>query len=297
MRLEESVNGFANSLQITRTVLAASATRGRPGRLPAATHSDGRKCLVPNPKLSGNPIVEALCEFVLSGEGVDGTLAGRLHALVQAAYPTVRPQAPQRLQLVADAWANATPPTPPSPVLFFSPDGVRAMRVSGSTVSVHRLNRYDSWEEFAPSILNGYAAIRNVVPRAKIEAVSLRYMNRIRLEVTSTAGLSQWLLLAPGVAFGGPRELRVVGVQMEESSEGNIRGVFLNTVPPRPGGEAQPGLTFVLDIRFSRVGDCDGLQLPAWLENAHNGVFSAFEQCTTPALRERFAQAATEVPS
>ena len=246
---------------------------------------------MPNPKLPGNPIVEAACEFRLPEDAGNLTLPGLLYAEVGRRYSVID-HAPFQINVLVGG--QGLPQTLFPPVTLFDQERASAIRVVGPRVSIHRLRPYTGWEEsFLPDIEEAVGAISRVLPGVAFEAVQLRYLNRLTLAARTVEELGAWVNVGDLMAMRQPGASLVhFALRLAEVRDGTIREVGLMAEGDafQTGSPPEGPRSFLLDLLYGR-GAIAAEGLRQWLTEAHVGIYEAFLRCTSAALRERFTVA------
>jgi uncharacterized protein (TIGR04255 family) len=131
------------------------------------------------------PIHEALCEFqFIEGPGADVTLPGRVFARIRESYPA-KPREQKIVEAevgdLADASRIRVRQTG-SRIQFSTDDGHRIVAVGLTSLSVHALRPYDSWEELEGRFRDVLAVYVDEAQPVAVSRIGVRYIDRIPLE-------------------------------------------------------------------------------------------------------------------
>lgn len=231
---------------------------------------------MPNPKFHNAPVFEAVCELIFPPEAVDLTVIGRLFDSVKKDYPIVKQDAPS-IQVSIGSLPRMAPV-----VTFFDASQCNAIRITGSNISVHRLKPYDGWEAFLSRIVRALDAARATLSGTGVQAVQLRYLNRLEIGASSLEDLHKFVKVGLYGPIHNAWQLRALSQSITEVQGDIVRTIVLGSEISQPLQQPEIGAPLILDIRCGTVDS--PVDVSEWLISAHDALFVTFKGCLTDRL-------------
>lgn len=240
-----------------------------------------------NRKYKRPPVVEAVCQFVLSSDTPwDVTIPGLFYEKLKDEFPhretrvfrgvgvRVQPEQEQPTFLLGE-----------EPVLVLSSESrTMLVQLGPRILTINALKPYPNWAIFRSKIERAWSNLRAVLEVKGLEFVGLRYINQINISEFPQA-LEDCFELRP---YLGPLPashiLAFIVGGLISLNEGRDRcRVQLNNILEDP-------TAVVLDIEYS-LAQPNALtleQITDWLEEAHSKIEEIFEGSITDRLRATF---------
>lgn len=227
-------------------------------------------------------IIEALCELVFApGAPWDFTVFGRFDSLLQKQLPT-RDQIEVMAINVRNIGGNFEQAMVREPrVRFFSADRSRLAQVGPNLLSANVLPPYPHWPDFKAFILEAMHAYVEAAKPAKIERMTLRYIDRVKPPSPDGFRLGDWIeagstyvprFLDDSVNAGSSR--------VQKSVHGRVEVVSV-------AHQLEEGIATVMIDTELVVHDVtlDSTDVTARLDRLHERVVEIFESCITDRTR------------
>jgi uncharacterized protein (TIGR04255 family) len=237
------------------------------------------------------PIVEAVVEMTFTGDRKGEQALQALGAALAGQYPGEHRQqevVEMSAEVSPDSVATAARRTPHVTFLR-SADGTRLIGCGARTMSVHQLAPYGGWETFLEQIDEAVAALPNEVRKEGLDALSVRYIDRIVLPAGQQS-FTDFITIMPPCPAPMPSGVAAFHVvtQTVDPADDTIALLTLASAPPT--GEGNPVILY--DLHFRRKGNplC-GLDDRTWVtivEVLHERQRDVFEASITDKLRELF---------
>lgn len=235
------------------------------------------------------PLVEAVGEFIFEpGQPWDWTVPGLIYACIKEQFPQKRQQNVVQLTLPMEV-----PVVQPqisggiARMQFVRQDNTALVQVGPDLLAINQFRPYPHWEEFKALILEQLDVYQEVVSPRGIKRLGLRYVNKIevpelRVEVTD------YLRVGPQVPKEMPQEFIGFAMRMDVRDEPWVLILQLGTLTP----ERPNSVLFALDIDyvFQPPTAVPLEKAPDLLEQAHERVEVAFEECITDKARALFEE-------
>lgn len=236
------------------------------------------------------PIVEAVVEFKFTKDGIGDQLANTLGAKLAAQYPERNQQMLVEFAAEVGSSSVATAARQSPHVTFLrSGDGLRLIGCGIRTMSVHNLAPYAGWESFFEQIEEAVAALPDDLRAAGVDAISVRYIDRITLPGNDQP-FSDFLTIMPPRPAPMPSAVSAFHVvtQTVDPQDGTVALLTLASGPPGSTGEP----VVIYDLHFRREGQplC-GLADRTWAGIAdmlHERQRDIFEASITDKMRALF---------
>ncbi len=226
------------------------------------------------------PIIEAVCEFRFEPTSAwDMTIPGLVYEALRQSFPVRQTRKGFNLELISGAQSLTHTTEQVNMAQFLSVDKTRLVQVAHDLISVNHLAPYESWNAFLPDIKSGFQSYCNVAEPGSIQRIGLRYINRVL-----DAGWEQFAfrpLFETRPALN-PRSF-IVGIEIPFENERDRLRMQLSSAL----GDAQ-AVILDLDYYLATPGTIEIGQALSWVEQAHSHLESAFEDCLTDDLRQRF---------
>jgi len=223
------------------------------------------------------PLVEAICAFqFVPGSVWDATVLGLVYDRIKEEFPEKRQDAgAERMQ-------------------FRRSDNRALVQVGQNALTVNHLTPYCGWPEFRAMIERVLAAYREVAAPQGLEAISLRYVNRLSAPAqfaendVSSVEIPEYLRAFPSVPESVPQ------TYLEWAQRVVIPFEFERLLLTVQSGTVAPSevdrFVFLLDLEAEPfVGEVVGLEeAVVWQEKAHTTVEAVFESCLGSQARSLF---------
>ncbi|MBI4858982.1 MAG: TIGR04255 family protein [Candidatus Riflebacteria bacterium] len=237
------------------------------------------------------PIVEAVVELRFVADNVAETLLEALGGKLSSQYPGDR-----KIQELVETSGQVSPESvrtasrrTPHVTFLRSSDGVRLIGCGAKTMSVHNLAPYAGWESFFEQIEEAVAAVPSGLRGGGLEAISVRYIDRMTLPAGGHP-FTDYLTIMPPCPGPMPSEIAEFHVvtQTMDSTDSSIALLTLASAPPTP--EGRPVLLHDLHLHRRGTPLC-GVDDRGWVDivNAlHERQRDVFEASITDKMRELF---------
>ena len=238
------------------------------------------------------PLIEALCEFVYEPDKEwDLTIPGLLYEKIKSEFPDKEQQMMVGVEFqIANGNLSQARPAPSLPKMIFrSSDKASLVQVGAELFAVNKLPIYSGWPIFRESVIKNAKIYREITPSKKLKALTLRYINRVKVPTTSF-DLDDYFNLVPKIPLGlsGPIVSFFVSTRL---ASGSPKGVLtIIAAAENPGNES----SFIFDFQFTSVGeDCPKTEaFEAWLDGAHAKISAGFdgtfsEKCHKDLFKEK----------
>lgn len=248
------------------------------------------------PNYASPPLVEAICDFqFLPGSPWDATVLGLVYDRIKDDFSVKQPQPGPMFNLRFSHTPVSPPMMPPAlmeRMQFRRPDNSALIQVGPNNLTVNHLKPYAGWPRFREMIIRVLAAYREVADPKGLSQIALRYINRINIPGDRVGPLgvkiSDYLLAQPGTPAAVPQEFTAWAQRVQTSWE-PAQGVLVLQSGNAQGDATSP-IALLLDLALS-AANASQITLedaPAWLEKAHEGIETVFEECLGPKARELF---------
>lgn len=234
------------------------------------------------------PIIEAICEIQFpQGTSWDLTMPGYIHSKLEKDFPNKREQKGLELTWEAQAEMIEHSIRASDRLIFASEDERTLVQIGKGMVAVHRLQPYESWENFYPQIEQGMKAYFDIVKPDRIKSASLRFINQIKFD-TNIVEVKEYFNFYPFIGRSLPQDYYsfITGIRVPYESGRDALKIVINAEETNE----KESLLLKLDLEyFLRVPE--ELKIESffdWVNEAHNRVESSFEGCITDKLREKF---------
>jgi len=237
------------------------------------------------------PIVEAICEFILTAETRwDLTVPGLLYERLKQSFPQKEQRMVQEVELTQGPEGLQQQIRTSERLLFVTEHRNLLVQVGPRLLVVNALKPYPHWEGFKPRIEMVWKSLQETIDVQGLERIGLRYINRIELSAQSIE-LEEYFEFYPFVGRWLPQRMTsfLVGV---EFSYANDRDRCRVQLTPITHSETEGKIAFILDLDYflARPRGVAVVDVLDWIEEAHSRVEEAFEGCITDKLRVMFEE-------
>lgn len=237
------------------------------------------------PSYQNPPLVEALCHFqFVPGSEWDIAIPGLLYQRIQEHYPERRQQK-EIHWVVSPAAGELEKKSTADRMQFKSPDGKSLVQVGPDLLVVNALEPYPGWDTFKSLILGALSHYQEVAHPVAIRTLSLRYINRIVFP-SAPVTIEDFLRFYPTVPLTLPQTFVgwALSVNIPASDEDLLR------ITSGSNEDNPEEVAFVLDIEFIALTGCQLDQVGKKIEQGHESVQQAFEECITDKARQVFKE-------
>jgi uncharacterized protein (TIGR04255 family) len=238
------------------------------------------------------PIVEAVIDLRFAGTVQGEQLADAIADKLGALYPANRTRQ-DRLEVAAaidpDS-VSASARRRPHLTFLSSADGLRRLGCGPGVLSVHVLAPYPGWERLLEQAREATGALPEAVREQPLEAIAVRYIDRIALPSVDVA-FHEFITVMPPRPAGMPEMLAGfhVATQTVDPRDGTVALLTVASAPPEADGRA----ALIYDLNLQRAGVPLGtIRDEAWVtivEELHQRQRAIFEDSITDKARELFA--------
>lgn len=228
-------------------------------------------------------IIEALCEFVFApGEPWDFTVFGRFDGFLQGRLPN-RDQIEVMAINVRNLGAGFEQAMVREPrVRFFSSDRTRLAQVGTNLLSANVLPPYPHWPQFKAFILECMKAYVEAAKPARIERMTLRYIDRLSPPAGGMFRLGDWI--EAGSTYV-PRFLDDSSTTATSRVQKSVSdGVEVVSVVLQPDDQGNPTVMLDTELVVHDVS-LDPDVVGARLDLLHKRVIDVFETCISDKTR------------
>ncbi|MBC7225754.1 MAG: TIGR04255 family protein [Thermoflexales bacterium] len=242
--------------------------------------SAGRKYAQP-------PVVEAVCQFVLSADTPwDITVPGLFYEKLKDEFPYHETRIYRGVGIRVPEQDQPQFLFGEEPVLaLFSESRTMLVQLGPRVLTVNCLKSYPTWPVFRSKIERAWFSLKEVLEIKGLELVRLQYINQIKIP-EFPEDLQDCFTIYPHF---GPLPVSnivmfIVGALLTFHDGRDRCRLQLNN----PSEEERQ--TVILDIEYSltRPGDLGLEAIPQWLEEAHDRIENIFESSITDRLRTTF---------
>lgn len=231
------------------------------------------------------PLVEALCQFQFEpGQEWDIAIPGLFYNEVKLEFPERHQQ--RALEVLFDQGTGQAKQSSAARIQFRRSDGTALVQIGPDLLIVNVLYPYPGWETFRGIVLTSFESYCSVAQPVGLKAMSLRYINRIRLPSPSVE-IEDYLRFSPSVPSGLPQVF--VGWAQSVSIPLDEKAILrINAGSTRDESEADT--IFVLDIESSTAQMKSLESMEAEITRSHDVIEKAFEECVTDRARSIFLE-------
>ena len=209
-------------------------------------------------RLKNAPIIEAVLDI-----DCDMPAGFSLMALETKARESFRAEYPQfKVRLLEKHQIEQTIDQPPKhstkrglqALQFLHEDGKQLVQIRAGGFSFNRLEPYASLDEYLPEIERTWRLFLALASPVKIQAVHLRYINRILLPAESGVELGDYLTICDDLPVDS--ELNFIGFLNQRTALERATGHFINTViATQPIGNEHLPVIFDITVRANGPSD------------------------------------------
>ncbi|MDP2897305.1 MAG: TIGR04255 family protein [bacterium] len=241
-------------------------------------------------KYAKPPIVEAVCEFRLTGDTQwDPTIPGLVYEIIRDDFPKKELKVVRDIDITQTKEGLRQEVRTTERAWFLAEDGKTFVQIGPHLLAVNYLNPYPGWATFTPVIEKGLRALVATLDVKGLERIGLRYINRIEIPGPSV-NLEQHFAFRPFLGNGLPQNMNgfVLSCLLPFADGRDLCRLGLTTAAPdRP--DMAP---FILDLDYflAKPRTISVTQALEWVEAGHQKVVDVFEGCITDRLRETFEE-------
>ncbi|MGB8219888.1 MAG: TIGR04255 family protein [Methanoregula sp.] len=241
-------------------------------------------------KFKNPPIVEAICEFRFSKETKwDPTIPGLLFEKLNGEYPLKESRIGQELQVKADQKGIRHRVIPSQRAVFLTENRLSLIQLGENVLSVNCLKPYPGWEHFQPRIRKTYDTFRGITEVKGIDRVALVYVDKIEIP-GSQIEMEEYFNFLPRLGAGLPQSYAnfLVGCEIPYNKDRDICKLQLTTAMP----EDKKTSAFLLTTEYflAKKRSITPLDVPTWIEEAHQEIDTLFKGCITEKLGDIFGR-------
>jgi len=241
-------------------------------------------------KYSNPPIEEALCEFhFIASQPWDMTQPGLFYEEIREEYPEKKQLLEYGIDFKGERGAIEQKVRMSPRIQFFSSDGKALVQLSADLLTINFLKPYPTWEIFKPKIFYNLEKYMKIAKPKKFDKIGLRYINKIKFSKMPIE-LSNYFNFYPLIPNNLPQEHGPfnLGIEIPYESGRDILNIKLISMMPDKKGDAP----ILLDIRYNLIKpeELSENEIQEWIENAHERIEYAFEECITDKCREMFKE-------
>lgn len=248
---------------------------------------------------SNPPLEEAVCEFRFrSTDPWDLTVPGMIYSPLAEQYPRRLPARVGGVTAIRigpeGIHQQIAPQDTPgiiSPELrIWHQEDTGEIVIAPYRIAVHHRKPYPSWARFLPIIQQALGAYRSAASPESIQRIGLRYVNKIRFDITENLRLENYFDFHPFLGDNLPSTISAIGMRAEFPFNNERDRLRLQLSSAQDEDAGQFVITLDLDYFLVELGSVPFDEVPVWLETAHDHVESAFEGCLKESMREKFDQ-------
>lgn len=241
-------------------------------------------------KYAKSPIVEAVCEFRLTGDSPwDPTVPGLVYNLIGNDFPKKELKVVRDIDITPTKEGLRQEMRTTERAWFLAEDRKSFVQIGPHLLAVNYLSPYPGWAAFKPGIEKGLRALVTKIEVKGLERIGLRYINRIEIP-GPPVNLDDHFAFRPFLGSELPQNMNgfVLSCLFPFADGRDLCKLALTTAAPdRP--DVAP---FILDLDYflAKARTVPIEQALEWLEAAHQKVVDVFEGCITDRLRETFEE-------
>lgn len=241
-------------------------------------------------KYAKSPIVEAVCEFRLTGDSPwDPTIPGLVYEVIREDFPKKEVKVVRDIDITQTKEGLRQEVRTTERAWFLAEDGKSFLQIGPHLLAVNYLTPYPGWAVFKPVIERGLCALVETVQVKGLERVGLRYINRIEIP-SASVNLEHHFAFRPFLGDELPQNMNgfVLRCLLPFADGRDVCRLALTTAAPDRPDTA----SFILDLDYflRKARAIDVAQTLQWVEAAHQKVVDLFEGCMTDRLRETFEE-------
>jgi uncharacterized protein (TIGR04255 family) len=226
------------------------------------------------------PIIEAVCEFRFDPTNTwDITIPGLVYEALRQRFPQRQTRKGFHLELISGDQSVTHKTEQVDMAQFLSVDKTRLAQVAPDLISVNHLAPYESWNAFLPDITLGFQSYCKVAEPGKLQRIGLRYINRVPEVSWDQFAFRPFFETRPALNTSS----FILGIEIPfENERDRLRMQLSNAL-----GDTH-AVILDLDYYLAAPGAIEIQQALSWVEQAHTHLESAFEDCLSDGLRQRF---------
>ncbi len=235
-------------------------------------------------------MVEAVCEFHFESSQIwDWAIPGLVYALVKTEFPLRQQQ--EMVQFHASSNAAPSVQQGIARLQFLRQDKSALLQIGPDNLVINQLRPYVDWDNFKALIERSLDHYWQAAKPQGIEAVSLRYINRIPFPV-EPAHYEDFLTVYPNIPDSRDQKWSnwVQRVEVVREDAGGVLVVQAGSAREDQGEKVIP--VVILDLTFVRaqpqnaaVESLKRSDMGEWLETAHDEIEAMFLASLTPRAR------------
>lgn len=241
------------------------------------------------PKLKNPPIIEVVCEFRFNLENPnDATLPGRLYALVQKDFPTIKNKNLGSV-LPIEGKTNETELLVTPLAQFYNKEENLLLQVGHNMLTINCVKKYPTWERFKPIILENHEKYCDTAKPKSIKKISLRSINKIHIGGEEIS-LKDYFVFYPASPQNIKEPLTSFNLHIETALQNKRDILVMKNTTVVPNKDKENHIAFVLDLSYimNKPGEIKLEQVGDWLETAHDELYNAFTASITKNLLNDF---------
>lgn len=243
-----------------------------------------------NKKYKNPPIIEAVCEFRLTGETPwDLTVPGLVYERIRNDFPEKEQRIVPEMRVTQSSQGIKQQMAQNERMMFLTKNRKMFVQVGTQLLAVNCLKPYPTWTDFKPKIEMAYDALANVVNIKGLERIGLRYINRIDIP-ESSINLRDYFGFRPYLSDSLPYPISdfIVGCVIPFIDGRDSCKIQLTDAV----SENKKSSAFVLDLDYflakpNLIETTNGLE---WVEQGHQQIEILFEGIIKDRLREIFQE-------
>jgi uncharacterized protein (TIGR04255 family) len=237
------------------------------------------------------PLQEALIEFHFEPDGGwDSTTLGLIYNEIKDDFTRKEQIATFNFSIKAEEGrVGQTIGTAPLTRFFKNDDERTLIQIAPYLLTVNRLRPYLGWATFQPQIIRILQAYLSVLKNARIQTMTVRYVNRIEFP-DDAVDLPTYFNLYPHTLLPSVQRisnfLNVIQTPFED--ERDLLTIILATSQEILSRGA--AITLDLSYQLTQSSILTQEEISRWIDIAHEHLGTVFEECITDQLRTVFQQ-------
>ncbi len=258
-------------------------------RSPGRVAGSGSDPSAPTRQYAHAPITEAIIDIrVELPPGAGMADLGRVHAGLEASYPTLRSRtAPELHGQTERAGAAAVARSKSPGFLFTSADGRQCFQAKLDGFSMHRLAPYGRWAPFRDEARRLWDAYRRMLEPVRINRLAVRFVNRLDLPMP-VRELREYLRTVPEVSSDLPQELAGYFMQLRIPQDDISASLLISQAIIEPSRPGVASVVLDIDVFCTDAIPSDEEDRWALIETFRQRKNAVFEACITDKARRLF---------
>jgi len=239
-------------------------------------------------KYRNPPVVEALCEIYFGDSKWDGTLPGRFYEKIKTDYPKTKELQHIGVEVNVSKEAQASKVhRGDSRLQFFKQDGSQLIQIEKDLLVVNQLRPYPKFEEWKPVVDKMLGIYIELAGPKGIKQIGTRYIDKIIIPELSFR-MEDYFCLYPEVpgSLSDRHGRFMMRLEIPVRHKGHNLVITFGTSMP----ESASTLALLLDIYdiYTSVELLSAVAVDKYIEEAHENIITAFENCITDKTRKLF---------